>query len=161
MIKIMSRWWKSIKNYSCQQIKENGRLNTGIFLGFVLIFFMLSTLLLIALFCNPFLQFLMKHYGAETALAIIQTIGSGILGCLAVLGVMVAARRAKAANKTAANQVKATENQIEAAKAANITAANQVKATENQIEAARKEAEGGKHTESICFTAVATIRKCF
>ena len=154
MIKRMSRWWKGIKNHFRQQIKENGTVYTVVFWGVVFIVFMLSTLLLIALFCDPFLQFLMKRYGAETALAIIQTIGSGILGCLAVLGVMIASRRAKSANETAkaanetakaanitaANQVKATGNQIKATKAANITTANQVKAIKNQI-AATKEAK--------------------
>ena len=106
--------------------------------------------------------YLYKLFGAHTKLQLIQTISSGILGCLAVLGVMVAARRAKAANetakaanKTAANQVKATENQIEATKAANITAANQVTATENQIEATKEAKEA--NIEKAFATAIAQL----
>ena len=138
MIKIMARWCKGIKNYLRQKIKEDGVLYTGVF-WFLVVLTLVSVLgLLIAMFSSGSGWFLYKLIGTNTKLQLIQTLGSGILGCLAILGVTIANRRVKAANETA--------------KAANRTAANQVKATENQI-AVTKEA----NIEKAFATAIAHL----
>ena len=103
-----------LKNYSRQKIKEDGVLYTGVF-WFLVALTLVSVLgLLTAMFSSGSDGILYKLIGAHTKLQLIQTLGSGILGCLAVLGVMAATRRAKAANITAANQVEATKEAKEA-----------------------------------------------